>query len=72
MLQVFTGSELGQLTFVAGNDDAFDTLQSAVTFTARAGRVYAIQVDGFCRDAGSFVLNLGAAYNYETSEDTKK
>ena len=73
MLQVFTGTDLGQLNYVAGDDDSFFSLDSAVTFWAPAGQVFAIQIDSYCsRSAGYFNLNINSAYAYPTSEDSKK
>jgi Bacterial pre-peptidase C-terminal domain len=60
VLAVYTGSSVMGLTTVAANDDdvANRTLTSAVTFTAVAGTVYHIAVDGYHGATGSIVLNL--------------
>src|SRR5262249_24451502 len=48
VLAVYTGSSLAGLTAVAGNDDASGSVrQSSVTFSASAGTVYWIAVDGY-------------------------
>jgi hypothetical protein len=60
VLAVYTGSSVMGLTTVVANDDdvANRTLTSAVTFTAVAGTVYHIAVDGYHGATGSIVLNL--------------
>jgi pre-peptidase len=59
LLAVYTGAGVAALTEVASNDDACgDEEQSRVTFTAVAGRVYHIAVDGLAGDAGDIVLVL--------------
>lgn len=59
-LAVYTGASLGELDLVDANDDA-GNLQSAVSFTARAGMDYVLQVDGFLDSQGSVVLNFPPA-----------
>ncbi|MCY2932121.1 MAG: hypothetical protein NTV86_22030 [Planctomycetota bacterium] len=60
VLAVYTGSALTGLTSVAANDDdsANGTLTSAVTFTAVAGTLYHILVDGYHGATGTILLNL--------------
>jgi hypothetical protein len=59
LLAVYTGSSLSGLSVVAGNDDIGPgILQSRVTFSATAGTVYQIAVDGFNGAAGNLILTL--------------
>jgi subtilisin family serine protease len=61
MLAVYTGTGVGGLSLVAQNDDCADAgfgLYSCVQFTAVAGQVYAIAVDGWNGASGNAVLNL--------------
>jgi hypothetical protein len=46
LLAVYTGSAVGALTARASNDDSGNAKQSRVTWSATAGRVYYIAVDG--------------------------
>lgn len=55
-LAVYTGTSVSGLTQIAANDDSGGFLQSSVTFTAEAGVVYQIAVDGFSGVQGSIVL----------------
>ncbi len=58
LLGIYTGNAVGALTVIAGNDDITDgTVQSQVTFSAVAGTVYRIAVDGFGGTSGNTVLN---------------
>jgi len=59
ILAIYTGSTLGSLTLVSGNDDS-GGLQSSVSFTAQAGVTYAIQVNGYGTAVGTIQLNLPA------------
>jgi len=56
LLGVYTGSSVAGLTLVANSDDSGTNNQSAVGFTAVAGTVYRIAVDGYDGAAGSVVL----------------
>lgn len=58
LLAVYTGSAVGQLTPIASNDDAGNTLQSSVSFSASAGTTYYIAVDGDGGATGSIVLGF--------------
>jgi Lysyl oxidase/Concanavalin A-like lectin/glucanases superfamily/Immunoglobulin I-set domain/Immunoglobulin domain len=59
LLAVYTGSSVSALTLVASNDDIGPgDLQSRVTFSATAGTVYNIAVDGFNGAIGNIVLTL--------------
>jgi hypothetical protein len=59
LLAIYTGSSVGSLTKVAANDEAGgNTHTSKVTFTAVAGRVYQIAVDGYRGESGSIVLRI--------------
>ncbi len=75
LLAVYTGSAVNSLTPIASNDNAPGTNASSVTFTATAGTVYEVSVDGFRGDAGegrpaplpaagAFVLNWNLASSY--------
>ncbi len=46
-IAVWTGSSLSDLSMVACVDDTYDSLQSAVRFTAEAGVAYFVQVGAF-------------------------
>ncbi len=46
-LAVYTGTSVGALTQVAGNDDNGTNALSTVTFTAAAGATYAVAVNGY-------------------------
>jgi hypothetical protein len=59
ILGVYTGSELTNLTLVAGNDDSGNYLTSKVKFYATVGTPYAIAVDGRgSNGVGEIVLSL--------------
>lgn len=57
-LAIFRGSSVDSLVQIASNDDASATFQSEVTFRARAGEAYHIQVDGILGATGAIVLNF--------------
>ena len=57
ILAVYTGSSLSSLSVIATNDDSSTNQQSRVTFTATAGTVYQIAVDGWSAASGSIRLN---------------
>lgn len=58
-LAVFTGTVVNNLGLVGRNDDGMDSLQSRVSFYAKAGTVYRVQVDsGYAGNTGQVVLNL--------------
>ena len=70
LLAVYTGNAVNALTVVASNDDIQEdvNLQSRVNFTAVAGRVYRIAVDGFFNfgsgtSSGTINLNLHPGNN---------
>lgn len=56
LLAVYTGSVLGSLSQVAANDDAGTGVASAVSFTATAGTLYQIAVDGHDAQVGTLTL----------------
>ena len=56
VLAVYTG-ELGDLTTIASNDDALETLLSRVEFPAESGVTYHIAVSGYRGDTGFITLN---------------
>jgi hypothetical protein len=59
LLAVYTGNNVSALTPVVSNDDiGSGQQQSRVTFSATAGTVYRIAVDGFNGAVGSIVLTL--------------
>ena len=59
LLGVYTGSVVGSLTLVGGNDDvAGGTTTSRVAFMATSGTAYQIAVDGYGSSSGQIVLNL--------------
>ena len=64
VLAVYTGTAVNTLTQVASNDDdaQMKLLTSKVTFTATAGTIYWIAVDGLGGRAGDIILrwNVGA------------
>lgn len=60
LLAVYVGSDLPSLTEIASSDDADSTSQSQVSFTAGAGTVYFIAVDGGNDQRGSALLNWQA------------
>lgn len=62
-LAVYTGNTLATLSEVASNDDSADSLQSEVTFTAVAGTVYQIAVDGYLGATGDINLSLNLVPN---------
>jgi hypothetical protein len=59
VLAAYTGSQLGSLTAVAGNDDEGGRQTSHIAFNAVAGVDYWIAVDGKSGAGGHIVLNLG-------------
>jgi len=61
LLGVYTGSALGSLTEVAGNDDTTGCgtgTGSKVSFNATSGTTYQILVDGFNNQQGTFTLQV--------------
>ncbi len=59
LLGVYTGTSLGHLHSVTGNDNAsHDSVTSAVTFRAVAGTTYHFAVDGYAGATGNIVLTL--------------
>lgn len=57
-LGIYTGNSVNALSFVIGDDDAGEGAASAVVFTATAGVVYRIAVDGYSGASGNVVLRL--------------
>lgn len=58
---VYTGNQLGNLQFVAGNDEDYLTTpegDSRVRFNATGGTTYQIAVDGYDGDVGTINLHL--------------
>lgn len=59
MLAVYTGSELGDLTPIASNDDiGFGNLNSLVVISANAGTTYRIALDDFNGAGGSMIMQI--------------
>ena len=59
VLAVYTGAALASLTEVASNDESPQEFGSSrVRFSAAAGTVYQIALDGWQGEAGDYVLNL--------------
>ena len=64
LLAVYTGNTVSTLSLVASNDDISATIkQSVVSFSAVAGTVYHIAVDGYNGAVGTVTLNLGPPAN---------
>ncbi len=62
LLAVYTGNSVSALNLIARNDDVVSgTVSSKVTFTATAGTIYRVTVDGYDNnsggDTGNIVLN---------------
>ncbi|MFM2293993.1 MAG: hypothetical protein RLZZ350_406 [Verrucomicrobiota bacterium] len=57
LLAVYTGTNVGGLTPVVGDDDRGGFLNSTVSFNATAGVSYAIALDGFFGARGNCILN---------------
>jgi hypothetical protein len=53
---IYTGSSIGNLIPVNGDDDEAGYLNSSVTFNAIAGTQYAIAIDGFYGDRGNIIV----------------
>jgi hypothetical protein len=58
LVGVYTGTPVDALVDVASNDDAKATQTSVVRFSATAGTVYRIRVDGFAQATGAINLHL--------------
>jgi hypothetical protein len=58
LLGVYTGTPVDVLVEVVSNDDAKATQTSVVRFSATAGTVYRIRVDGFAQATGTINLHL--------------
>ena len=56
LLAVYRGSGYGELEAVAANDDAAADFTSRVSFTARAGTMYKIAIDGYNGASGELAL----------------
>jgi hypothetical protein len=69
VLAVYTGASLGNLTLVRCNDDNSGTVQSRVSFTARAGTTYFVQVGGFFNAFGNLVVNFGPGVPPPSNDD---
>ncbi len=69
VLAIYTGPSIDQLTEVASNDDSGGSRQSQVTFTAQAGVVYMIAVDGFVGAEGGIVLNHGISLGVGSNDN---
>lgn len=58
VLGVYTGTAVNALTLVGSDDDSGGNQASRVVFTAAAGTVYAIAVDGYNGASGSIALSV--------------
>ncbi len=68
LLGVYTGSELGALTLVAGNDnESEDSTTSRVRFPAVMGQTYQIAVDG--REGQSGMISLSLTLSVPVNDD---
>ena len=64
LLAVYTGTSISALTTIASNDnDGSANGTSGVSFSATAGTIYRIAVDGFNGASGNVVLNLSLNTN---------
>ena len=65
VLAVYTGDSVDALTLIAENDDIvpFSNRQSSVTFSAVAGRLYHIAVDGWEGEVGRVMLKINGPAN---------
>ena len=61
LLGVYTGSSVGGVVPVTGNDDVVGKKTSRVLFRAIGGETYRIAVDGFQGESGAIVLTLAQA-----------
>ena len=69
VLAVYTGDTLTNLNVVAGNiNDVGGLMTSRVDFTAAAGTIYLIAVDGARGDAGNLVLNWNMESRLELTD----
>ena len=67
VLSAYTGTAVDSLTLVEKNDDANQTSQSQIEFTAQAGTTYYIAVDGYDdAETGSVELNYGKKFPWPT------
>jgi len=62
VLAVYTGTSVGTLALISGNDDTATNVQSHVSFTAVGGTTYRIAVDGYDGNSGIVVLNWQATF----------
>ncbi len=58
VLAVYTGQSVGELAFVAANDDLSSSMQSEVVFPVQRGLPYHIAVDGKSGNSGNIVMTL--------------
>jgi hypothetical protein len=63
LLAVYTGAALDSLNLVVGNDDSVSDQTSLVIFSAVAGTVYQIAVDGYAGDTGTIHLIVAQGGN---------
>ncbi|MCI0551019.1 MAG: hypothetical protein L0287_08690, partial [Anaerolineae bacterium] len=61
VLAIYSGSSVGSLSPVVSNDDVGSGLQSSLTFSAIAGVIYRIAVDGYTRRESVFVKRIYAS-----------
>jgi formylglycine-generating enzyme required for sulfatase activity len=59
VLAVYSGNGVGNLTFVASNDDASSSdITSQLTFNATSGKTYQIAIDGYGSQQGEIALSI--------------
>jgi uncharacterized repeat protein (TIGR01451 family)/uncharacterized delta-60 repeat protein len=61
LLAVYTGSAVNSLTPIAADDDSGPGSTSSLTFSAVAGTIYRIAIDGFGGARGNYSLSWGSA-----------
>jgi hypothetical protein len=69
LLAVYTGTSVSALTHVVSNDDSQEGLTSRVAFSATAGVIYKIAVDGYDGDSGSVGLRWTLTQSPANSND---
>ncbi|RUT06030.1 hypothetical protein DSM106972_032360 [Dulcicalothrix desertica PCC 7102] len=66
-LSVYTGTSVNSLTLVSFNDDSGGVSTSRVSFSATAGTVYRIAVDGYSSSTGNISLNYSLSDSTTTT-----
>ncbi len=68
VMAVYTGTSVNSLTTIASNNDGGEGTASRVVFSAVAGTVYRIAVDGSAGTSGRVELNFNPAWNDDFAE----